>query len=310
MDRVGSLGGTDVGALMGWSPWADALSVYEETIGISPGKDASEPMKWGTLLEERIAAGYSEEYGVQVVMNCITMQHPDHLWMSGTPDALAMEGDHPDDPAWGIEVKNIRFAKAESWGVPGTSDFPLHYVAQVAWYSLITGIPRWDVVVLVGGNELRVYHYLKNEKIEAALMETALRFWRQCIEPRIPPDMTVWPAMASRSTWQAPEQLTDTLPASLEAMALKDRWSVAAGIAAQAEEEIEIVKGELHLLCGTADGVEGVCTRSWRKGARRTAWKATVTALRKAGVSPDLVGIAIEDTTKTGEPSLQIRRVS
>lgn len=307
MNRVGSLGGTDVGALMGWSPWADALDVYLETIGETGSKVASEPMRWGTRLEEQIAQGYASEYDVTVIMNSTTMHHPDHLWMSGTPDGFITEGEHDDDPAHGIEVKNVRFATPEQWGTPGTDQFPLHYVAQVAWYALITGIPRWDVVALVGGNELRVYHYLRNERIETALFETALRFWRTCVELRIPPDMSKWPARASRSTWKAPEELTDALPVTIEAMELRDRWSVATQVKAAAEQEIEDVKGELHELCGTASGIDDVCTRSWRKGARRVAWKQTVDRMRKAGVNPEIVQYAIEDTTKVGEPSLQIR---
>jgi hypothetical protein len=56
-----------------------------------------------------------------------------------------------------------------------------------AYYAAITGVSRVDIAVLIGGQELRIYQYLKDKKMEDKLIRAAVLFWNKYILTNTPP---------------------------------------------------------------------------------------------------------------------------
>jgi predicted phage-related endonuclease len=46
-----------------------------------------------------------------------------------------------------------------------------------------------DVAVLIGGNTYKQYRYLRNENLETSMINKLTDFWRNNVEPKIPPEV-------------------------------------------------------------------------------------------------------------------------
>ena len=73
------------------------------------------------------------------------------------------------DAGRGVECKNRNYFNHGEWGEPGTDEVPLEVTAQVHWSMRVTGLPRWDVAVLLGGNRLGIYHLEYDEELAQQL---------------------------------------------------------------------------------------------------------------------------------------------
>lgn len=178
--RRSGIGGSDVAAVLGVSPWTSPLQLYLDKIGEAPPERETDQQLWGVLLEDVVAREYARRHGVTVQPGPQMLRHPDYPWAFANVDRVV------DGGRRGVEVKTT-FWFAAGWGEPGTDEMPQHVVAQVAWYAGITGIEEWDVPVLIGGSDLRVYRYRRDPGLEAMLLDVCGRWWREHVEARVPP---------------------------------------------------------------------------------------------------------------------------
>ncbi len=203
--RCRGIGGTDIGAILGVSPWSAPIDVYLGKVGLSQGKDLTEAMWWGNFLEEGIAKRYAEKEGKRVLrgrafadlfpgrneawLEHTLIHHRDYPHFLGTPDGLVVN-DLSAVPApivdRGLEVKNSGF-KNDEWGTPGTDHIPTHYLIQCQWYMLITAIPVWDLAVLFSGNHLETFTIHANQELHDTMAEAADDFWKNHVLKQIPP---------------------------------------------------------------------------------------------------------------------------
>lgn len=183
-DRQTGIGGTDAAAILGMSPWKTPLQVYLEKIGEAKPLEPSDAMKWGNLLEEPISAEYERETGRKVRKVEEKLVHKDHPFIVGHIDRAvdAVDG----EPKRILEVKTS--ARREGWGDSGTDDVPDQYLVQVQHYMAITGAEIADIAALIGGNDLRIYHVKRDDKLIEVLLQKEVNFWKVHVEPRVPPD--------------------------------------------------------------------------------------------------------------------------
>ena len=323
MDRSTGLGGSEVAALLGWSPWGTALDVYERKLGILPELETSERMRWGQLLERSIADGYAERIGCVVHHNSQMLRHPEHPWMTGTPDGFAFtEGMqnpkrvvahwahahgqlHLPEAAWGYDIKNSGWLNREEYGTEGTDAMPHHYKAQLAWYGMLTGIERWDLVVLEKGNKLRIWRYLRDQALEQEMFEAARTFWHDHVQLQQPPGAE-WPAVQPR--WHPPTDLSGNYrSASSRHMALRTEWERLEGLLKRGTDRIDGIKMELMKDTGTDSGIAGVCSMKWHNGIRKPKWKQVAESLM-SHVDPKEVRTIVNHHGEVGDPTLRITR--
>lgn len=180
-ERKSYIGGSDIGAIVGVNKYKTALDIYLDKTGEDIQEDTNSAMRWGNLLEDAIAKAYAEDTG-QFVSKCRNVtRHEKYPFLAANIDRWVGGREHI------LECKTAGFMKAKEWGEEGTDQIPEGYLCQVAWYSAITGVPKVDIAVLIGGQDFRIYTYMKNKEFEDKLITIGKNFWLNHVQKRIPP---------------------------------------------------------------------------------------------------------------------------
>jgi len=182
-ERKNYLGGTDLAAICGLSPYRTALDVYLDKTSDDIAEDTNSAMHWGTLLEDVIAKEYAQVTGQTIEIEPNTIYHPEYKFLGANIDRWVISSDLP----YILECKTAGFTKAKEWGDLGTDQIPESYLVQVAYYAAICNVPKVDIAVLIGGQDFRIYTYNRDKNLEEKLIKIARNFWHNHIEKRVPP---------------------------------------------------------------------------------------------------------------------------
>ena len=159
--RTRGIGGSDIAAIAGVSPWATPLSVYLDKIGEAPEQEETEAMRWGTILEPIIAKEYARrhpDYQVRRV-NAI-LQHP-HIpfFLANVDREIRKAGAQPGI----LEIKTTSAWMSGYW----REDAPDWVTCQLQWYLGVTGYTWGAVAVLIGGQEYREIEMARTTRLSA-----------------------------------------------------------------------------------------------------------------------------------------------
>lgn len=158
--RVGRIGGSDVGVLMGWAEHAEAdrwsksrAELLAEKVGElrrtlerpAPEKPWKGGRARGVYCEPAIRDWLADREGIEYDPTYKgTWVDSEHDWMMVNPDGVTTDGRL-------VECKTCDVRDAEhGWGRAGTSKIPLTYGAQVTWSLGILGLKNALVPVLSG----------------------------------------------------------------------------------------------------------------------------------------------------------------
>lgn len=180
--RATGIGGSEIAAVAGLSPWSGPHDVWEQKMGIAPYREDTEAMQWGRYLEPAIIALWRSRTGKKVRYanrHQRTLRHPERKLALATPDGLV-------DPNAVLEVKTYGWRVANHWGAPGTDDIPEYYMAQVQWAMACAGKEH---CILVANCERSVDEYRIDymPDLFEALYEIAERFWQDYMVKLKPP---------------------------------------------------------------------------------------------------------------------------
>ena len=176
------IGGSDIAAIAGLSPYKTALDVYAEKLGLVPPFAGNQFTRWGKRLEAVIADCYAETTGLELEPGGFVM-HEKYPWAGGNLDRQNRAARKI------VEVKTANIRQADRWGEEGTDEIPEEYIAQCAWYLMLTGYSVADVPVLLGGNDFRIYRVERDEELEQFLIDAGARFWTDHIEKQVQPEV-------------------------------------------------------------------------------------------------------------------------
>ena len=180
-ERKNYLGGTDLAAICGLSPYKTALDVYLDKTSDDIRCETSPAMRWGNLLEDAVSKAYSEDTGQTIEIEPNTIYHPSMKFLGANIDRWV------GDKEYVLECKTAGFTRGKEWGEEGTDQIPESYLVQVAYYAAICAVPKVDIAVLIGGQDFRIYTYERSKELEDKLIKIACNFWDNHIEKRIPP---------------------------------------------------------------------------------------------------------------------------
>ena len=166
--RSKGLGGSDVAAICGISPWRTPLQVWEAKRGLSEPQEDNPAMFWGRTLEPVIRQKYSDETGRQVLIPDGILTHPEYPWMLGNLDGVT-----PDNRV--VEIKTAGYPTG--WGEPGTDAVPMPYLFQCQYYLILTGYAVADIPVLIGGRDFRIYEIPADAELQDMIVERCREFW-------------------------------------------------------------------------------------------------------------------------------------
>ena len=178
--------GTDVGKVMGVSPWGSAWSVYEDKMGRSSSFEENERMMWGKRMEPLLVQYYSEKHNVSVEKPGLMYGKED--WIIANPDAVVK---NDNEMLWGVEIKTAKVCSSSSakmWSKQGEGlVVPPDYEYQCRWYMMALDLPRWDLCVLMNGNEWREYVIHRSKELEEKMYEKCKSFWFDFVVNRVEP---------------------------------------------------------------------------------------------------------------------------
>jgi putative phage-type endonuclease len=152
--RVRQIGGSDIAAILGISPWTTAFGVWHRvTTGEQPD-NSTDATRAGQRFERLLRDEYERRTGYDVVDEWDgSFDTPE--WVASSLDGAVWK----DGAVWGVvEVKCPGLQQRHEWGEDGSvwpsieaaveaGAVPPHYAVQVGWYMLHTGA-RWaDFVV-------------------------------------------------------------------------------------------------------------------------------------------------------------------
>jgi len=257
--------GTDIGALVGVNHWASPMTVFLDKLGLSDPLLENEPMIWGRLLEPVIAGRYARDAGITLTDGVFIRKDPIG---GGTPDYLA------DDKV--IEIKTAGIHMAKHFGEAGTDEIPDHYMTQVQWYLYLTDLEKADLVALIAGQDYRIYHIQRNQKLIDILIVRACEFWENHVEPQIPPPMDATPGSEIFLKSFFPRSQGNIYQATPDAALIMDHLHGVRTAAAALDLRRAELENQLKYEIGTNDGLESskykVTWRSVKTGVK-TDWE-------------------------------------
>lgn len=274
--QAGRIGGSDVGAVCGVSPWQSPYGLWvERTEGLRD--DAmSEAAAWGVRLEDTVAQAFAEETGVHVHRWPYLVVSREHPFMAANLDRVASVDDVLDEvaltnAAGGVEVKTVgRNALARWTDDEGNDTVPEEYQLQVQHYVAVTGLERFWLPALIAGQELRVFELPRDDAVIDMLVEIEGDFHERLVTGTPPP------IDAHRATAQALAKRF--AKAEVERVEVPEEvaswWAERQRLKAQVKEleaELALVENALKAAVGDAElaVVNGAPLYAWRRFERR-----------------------------------------
>lgn len=204
VERRKSLGSSDAAAVLGISPFATPLSVYQSKIAdaeiVEPPVE-TEAQRWGNRLEGPIADEFAERNQPLVVEKPLLhslYRAPDDI-LHASPDRMLYPPGAP--AAQGIlEIKATRY-KIDDWD----AGVPLYVQVQVQHQLLVMALGMAYVAVLIQGQEYRQFEVAADLPFQEALEAKLREFWwavenRQAPAPSDHRDYDTVKAMFKRAT--------------------------------------------------------------------------------------------------------------
>ena len=185
--KVG-IGGSDISAIIGLSPWRTPRDIYLDKKGLADPQEETDAMYWGTTLEDIVAKEYSKRTGRKIERCNLMFKHPDYDFLVGNLDRVVYDESGKKPVVKGklittriLECKTASQYSSSDWGESGIDEIPEYYKAQVQWYMGITGALICDVAVLIGNKDFRIYTVYRDEEVIEYLFQEGVKFWNDFI---------------------------------------------------------------------------------------------------------------------------------
>ncbi len=320
--RKAGIGGSDVAAMLGLSPYKTPLQLWMDKTGRSvetPDPDAAERMHWGTTLEDVVARHYARLHGVKIQRINTMLKHKDcPVAMANIDRAVVIPGSRArwDDESGKVlgasrilEVKTAHALARNSaeWGNPGTDEVPQAYWLQVQWYLGITGLEFADLAVLFGGQKYAEYIIDADKALFGDLLDEANGWWQRHVVADTPPEPST--EDDARRLWRSHIAGREKIVSADVADAVQQLAEIKENIKALEAEE----QAQRDIICtafGEAESISymGQKLATWKanKASRKTDWKAVADEVGKS-IDPEIYALVRDAHTTETEGSRVLR---
>lgn len=205
--RCNSIGGSEIGAIAGYSNYGSALTVFNEKLGLVEKFKGNIHTIFGTRMEPLIREWIQEDFKKATNINIKTFEYPfmmvdknvEHF--SANIDGIGiLEDDYIyqenrdtgeikyifKDELIGLEIKTGSEFMKKMWA---GEEIPDSYYCQVQWYMGITGLNYFLIIYLLG-KEVKWKVVPRNDDDIKVLREVGQSFWNENILLKIPPEPT------------------------------------------------------------------------------------------------------------------------
>jgi putative phage-type endonuclease len=275
-ERKKSLGGSDMGAVLGMNSYTSPVAVWMDKTGRLPEKEQTEWMRLGTDLEDYVAQRFCEASGLKVVKDNYTWRNSKYPHLHMNPDRRIV------GQKAGFEAKIVSQLNEKKYR---GGDFPDSYYAQVVTYLCVSEYDRWYLGALILGEGLRIYQmtripddtkpdwciasvYVDDEELKA-VGDTAENFWGY-VERDTPPPADGHPKTGEALAALYPNSNFDAIGIGAFEREL-DRYFALKAQAKELEEQINGIENRIKAHLGEYERGEGEKYRiSWKTQQRTT----------------------------------------
>lgn len=275
-ERKKSLGGSDMGAVLGLNRYRSPYTVWSEKTGRIGEEPENEAMRVGRDLEPYVASRFEEvsRKGVRRMNYLLRREDCPHLHANIDRQILGESS--------GLECKTASALNLKRYA---GGEFPASYYAQCVTYLAVTGWKRWYLAALVLGKGFYCYQittvpdddvpewcessvYVSPEEIEA-LKRCAADFWHDYVEADSPPPMD-----GDASTTEALESIYEGGGGDVELFgreSLVEQYQSLMSRKKAIEKDADAIKQQLMNDLG--DNERGYCGRftvDWKAQSRQT----------------------------------------
>lgn len=287
IDRKTGIGASEIASIVGLNPYSSAFDVFLEKTGKAPDRIETDAMRWGKLLEPKIAEEYERISGKKLVlMFNEPVRHPDRPWQICSPDAI-----HPAE-RFVFEAKAPGLRQAYRYGPDGSDEIPDEHFLQVQWQESTLDYDAGVLGVLLGGQTFQTHPVPRNKDLEQVLLEKAHAFWFGNVLADIPPEVGATENTAEYIRQKFPQETLGTRRATAEEAQLARDLADAKEVTKAAEEGETKLANALRLAIADHSGLDGPGFRvSWKaaKPSERVDWEALakelLTSLQWIGTS-------------------------
>lgn len=286
--RALGIGGSDIGTLLGYNPWATPLDLWRIKTGDADGFDGNFASRRGQHLEsfliaeyERATPGTYVETVADGMPSMVALEIDSIVRCSLDGIAHDRHGDHV------VEVKTAGSRQSVKWAGGALPDA---YTAQVVWQLGITGLDRAVVVADLAG-DFTVREVLADPDVFARMVDYAQVWWDRHVVGGVMPDPDpVRDAAALSGLWTPdPDRAVELDPDLVDGL-----W-VARNAYTAAKTDLEVAQARVQCAMTTA-------TTATVDGQQVARWAAV-----KPRVSVDVAALKADGLfdkySRRGDPS-------
>ena len=194
LDRSKYIGGADIAAVCGFSPWRTPYQLWSDKVRprVSDEPPRRNPkargIRWEAVVAEMLVEQLQEDgHTVEIVASNLRYRDPELPFLASEIDfEIRLDG---SDEITNVELKTVHpfKLKQDGWGESGSDQMPLHYTAQVMHGLGITRRSNGILAALFGADELRAYPVTADAQSIAFLRGKAASFWNDYVLTQVPP---------------------------------------------------------------------------------------------------------------------------
>ena len=276
-ERKKSLGGSDVGAVLGMNTYSSPYTIWAEKTGKLPPFEGNEWTKLGNDLEGYVAQRFTEASGLKVINDNSTWRNDKypHLHANFDRRIVGMKA--------GVECKLTSELNAKKYK---NGEFPDRFYAQCVEYLCVTEFDRWYLVVLIYGKGIKIYQmtripndvvpewceasvYVEDGEIEALAKSTG-EFWNNYVLTNTPPPVDGSDSTTDTLKTLYPESNGDTVSLMAYENDLR-QYMTLSSLMDDVKKQREEVANRIKEFMGEASrGVSNNYKVTWSSSERRT----------------------------------------
>lgn len=190
--RRQGVGGSDVAAILGISPFRTARDLYYDKQNIVPAE--SDEGNWvakemGHLLEDLVAKIFQKKTGLPIYQDKKMFYHPIYPFMIADLDYFVSL---PDGSTAILEIKTTNYNARNHWWIEKQEIVPAYYEAQGRHYMAVMDVDRVFFCCLYGNNEneIIIREIKRDYFYEEEMIFLEENFWINHVQKQVPPSYT------------------------------------------------------------------------------------------------------------------------
>lgn len=179
--RTKGIGGSDVAAVLGMSPWRSPYTVWADKTGRTKITDqGNEFTHWGTIMEPILAKEFQAQTGKKVYRQNKTFYDPERPFLRADIDR-----DVAGEPGF-LEIKTAMEYKSSEWA---DDQVPVPYQLQVQHYMYVLNRPYVYFAYLIGGHRFGYKRVDRDQEAIDTVEPLLIDWWNKYVVADVPPDV-------------------------------------------------------------------------------------------------------------------------